>query len=98
MGGLGVVAGRPLASAWECSSAAFVTALLALPMAPIAMRQIPATKPKHRYRHWRRIPASYWQAYIGGYAFDPAGTAGFAAWWLRVVLVLGATGIGVAAL
>jgi hypothetical protein len=79
-------------------SCGLVTTLLVLPMAPIAMRQIPGYEnPNIVIVTGAEYLRQNWQAYIGGYAFDPASMAGFAAWWLWVVLVLGATGIGVAA-
>lgn len=71
--------------------------LLVLPMLPIAMRQIPdyenpnITIPSAIDYLWQN-----WQAYTGGYAFDPGMLGGSGTLWLWAVLGVGAIGLGVA--
>jgi mannosyltransferase len=84
---LGVLAGCGLAMV-----------LLTLPMAPIALRQIPDYEnPNITLVTGAEYLQQNWQAYIGGYAFDPAMLAGFASWWLWLVLLLAGAGIATAA-
>ena len=71
--------------------------VLVLPVAPIALRQIPRyenpniTIPTVSEYLWQN-----WQAYLGGYAFDPALLGGAGLWWLWVTLALGVSGLAVA--
>ena len=72
--------------------------LLVLPMAPIALRQIPDYEnPNIAIVTGVEYLRQNWQAYIGGYAFDSAMLAGYAPWWLWSVWLLGSVGVGVAA-
>ena len=72
-----------------CSSAAeLAMTLLVLPMAPIALRQIPDYEnPNITIVTGAEYLRQNWQAYIGGYAFDSAMLAGYAPWWLWSVLL-----------
>lgn len=72
--------------------------LLVVPVAPIALRQIPdyanpnitiPTIPDYLWQNW--------QAYLGGYAFDPALLASNGVIWLWVVLGVAAVGLVLAA-
>lgn len=71
------------------------TALLIAPIIPIALRQIPdyanpnLTIPTLADYLWQN-----WQAYLGGYAFDPVFFGGNGVLWLWAVLVIGGSGIG----
>ncbi|MDQ3249918.1 MAG: hypothetical protein M3Q45_12025, partial [Chloroflexota bacterium] len=73
------------------------TALLIAPLAPIALRQIPTyanpnlTVPTLRAYLWQN-----WQAYLGGYAFDPALLNGNGLTWLWISLGLLITGLALA--
>lgn len=72
--------------------------LLVLPMAPIALRQIPDYEnPNITIVSVAEYLRQNWQAYAGGYAFDGAMLAGYATWWLWGVLLLAAAGLGTAA-
>jgi hypothetical protein len=74
---------------------ALATALLVAPIVPVALRQIPdyanpnLTIPTIGDYLWQN-----WQAYLGGYAFDPAFLGGSGVIWLWGVLVIGVLGIG----
>lgn len=71
------------------------TALLVAPIIPIALRQIPdyanpnLTIPTIRDYLWQN-----WQAYLGGYAFDPTFLQGNGVIWLWAVVAIGGLGIG----
>ena len=72
--------------------------LLVLPMAPIALRQIPDyANPNITIVSVAEYLRQNWQAYAGGYAFDGALPAPYAAWWLWGTLLLAAAGMGIAA-
>ncbi len=72
--------------------------LLVLPMAPIALRQIPDYEnPNITIVSAAEYLRQNWQAYVGGYAFDGALPAQYAAWWLWGTLLLAAAGLGIAA-
>jgi hypothetical protein len=83
--------GRQLATVVACGLA--MTVLVA-PVAPIALRQIPRyenpnlTIPTVGDYLWQN-----WQAYIGGYAFDPALLANNGLLWLWITLALGGLGL-----
>ena len=73
--------------------------LLVLPMAPIALRQIPGYEnPNITIVSVAEYLRQNWQAYAGGYAFDGALLGGYATWWLWGVLLLAAVGLGAAAI
>jgi hypothetical protein len=78
--------------AWLLSGMA--TAALLLPIAPIALRQIPGyanpnlTVPTP----WEFLRLN-WQAYVGGYAYDPALGGDWGDAWLGLVVALLATGL-----
>lgn len=75
------------------AAAGGATLLLALPAAPIALRQIPGyanpnlTVPSLRDYLWQN-----WAAYIGGYAYSTELFGGYAVLWLWLVLALAAVG------
>ncbi len=72
--------------------------LLVLPLAPIALRQIPDyANPNITIVSVAEYLRQNWQAYVGGYAYDNALLEGYAAWWLWGVLLLAAVGLGTAA-
>ena len=72
--------------------------LLVLPMAPIALRQIPDyANPNITIVSAAEYLRQNWQAYAGGYAFDGALPAQYAPWWLWGTLLLAAAGLGIAA-
>ena len=72
--------------------------LLVLPMAPIALRQIPDyANPNITIVSAAEYLRQNWQAYAGGYAFDGALPAQYAPWWLWGTLLLAAGGLGIAA-
>lgn len=73
--------------------------LLVLPVAPIALRQIPGyenpniaivTTPEYLRQNW--------QAYLGGYAYDPAMLGGFADAWLWGATIIASVGILIGAM
>jgi len=68
--------------------------LLVLPIAPIALRQIPGYEnPNIAIVGVDEYLRQNWHAYLGGYAFDPALLGGFGEIWLWGALVV--AGIGV---
>lgn len=68
--------------------------LLVLPVAPIALRQIPDyANPNLTIPTPLEYLAANWRGYLGGYAFDPALLAGNGDLWLWTVLGLGAVGL-----
>jgi hypothetical protein len=68
--------------------------LLVLPVAPIALRQIPGYEnPNIAIVTAAEYLRQNWQAYLGGYAYDPALLGGFGNLWLWGVLII--AGIGV---
>ena len=68
--------------------------LLLLPIAPIALRQIPGyANPNLVVPTLSDYLAQNWRAYVGGYAYDPALGNGLAPMWLWLVLVVGTVGI-----
>ncbi|MEZ4865292.1 MAG: glycosyltransferase family 39 protein [Caldilineaceae bacterium] len=70
-----------------------MTALVA-PVTPIALRQIPTyANPNLVVPSLRDYLQQNWQAYIGGYAYDPAFLGGWGNGWLWAVLVLLLTGL-----
>ncbi|HXF64469.1 MAG TPA: glycosyltransferase family 39 protein [Caldilineaceae bacterium] len=74
-------------------SCGLATALLALPVAPIALRQIPGyANPNLAVPGMADYLRQNWQAYIGGYAFTPELGQGLGNLWLVVVLALGLGG------
>jgi len=85
---------RQLGVAFLCGLAMTV---LVLPVAPIALRQIPGyenpniTIPTIGDYLWQN-----WQAYIGGYAFDPTMLANNGALWLWAVLAVAGVGVLIA--
>ena len=82
---------RQLTVAFTCGLA---MTLLVAPVAPIALRQIPRyanpnlTIPTVGEYLWQN-----WQAYIGGYAFDPALLAGNGLGWLWLALTVAGAGV-----
>ena len=71
--------------------------LLVLPVAPIALRQIPGyANPNITIPTPLEYLAANWQGYLGGYAFDPALLQGNATLWLWTMLALGAAGLALA--
>ncbi len=70
-----------------------MTALVA-PVAPIALRQIPRYEnPNLTIPTFGEYLGQNWQAYIGGYAFDPTLLAGNGLLWLWATLALGGVGL-----
>jgi hypothetical protein len=72
--------------------------ILCLPMLPIVLRQVPGYENPNiaivtvgEYLHQN------WQAYLGGYAFDPSSVWGSAPAWLWLVLAVTAGGLAIAA-
>jgi hypothetical protein len=76
---------------WLACGAA--TALLVLPAAPIALRQIPGyANPNLVVPSVLEYLRQNWQAYLGGYAFAPELGGGMGRVWLLAVLILGLGG------
>ncbi len=68
--------------------------LLLLPLAPVALRQIPDYEnPNITIPSVATYLVQNWQAYIGGYAFDAALPAGRSGLWLLLVLGIAAFGL-----
>ncbi len=68
--------------------------LLFLPIAPIALRQIPGYQnPNITVVTLGEYLRQNWQAYLGGYAYDPGLLMGFADLWLWGVLFIAALGL-----
>jgi hypothetical protein len=87
--------GRQLAVVVGCGLA---MTLLVLPMAPIALRQIPDYEnPNIAIVSGGEYLRQNWQAYLGGYAFDPMLVWGSGSLWLGLVLALAAVGLVLAA-
>lgn len=71
-----------------------LTTLLVLPVAPIALRQIPDYEnPNIAIVSAGEYLWQNWQAYMGGYAYDGSLLAGNGALWLWAVLAVGAIGL-----
>ena len=71
--------------------------LLVAPIAPIAMRQIPVyANPNLVVPSVASYLTQNWQAYWGGYAFEPSLVQGWAGAWLWVAAALGVIGLGLA--
>jgi hypothetical protein len=67
----------------------FVTTLLVLPILPIAMRQIPVyANPNLTVPTIGSYLTQNWQAYWGGYAFEPTLASGMVTPWLWVCVAL----------
>jgi hypothetical protein len=74
------------------------TALLLLPLAPVALRQIPTyANPNLTVPTLGEYLRLNWQAYIAGYAFDPAAWGSWANVWLAGVFLLLVVGLAVQA-
>ncbi|MBK8046889.1 MAG: hypothetical protein IPK16_07060 [Anaerolineales bacterium] len=70
--------------------------LLASPILPIALRQLPEYEnPNITIPSIGDYLQQNWQAYLGGYAFDPALLAGQGTLWLWTVLALAVVGAGI---
>ncbi|MFN3331960.1 MAG: hypothetical protein ACK47M_05565, partial [Caldilinea sp.] len=68
--------------------------LLVLPVAPIALRQIPGYEnPNIAIVTASEYLRQNWQAYLGGYAYDPAMLGGFADAWLWGAAIIASVGI-----
>jgi hypothetical protein len=70
------------------------TAILLLPMLPIALRQIPTyANPNLTVPTVAEYLSQNWQGFLAGYAFDPAALAGRAVGWLWLTLLLFVVGL-----
>lgn len=70
------------------------TGLLLLPLAPIALRQIPGyANPNLTVVGAGDYLRQNWQAYLGGYAFDPTQANGLASLWLGGVAAVALAGL-----
>ncbi len=68
--------------------------LLVLPIAPIALRQIPDYEnPNIAIVTAAEYLRQNWQAYLGGYAYDPALLGGFADAWLWGIAIIAVVGL-----
>ena len=88
---------------WRLLRAMFLTGLgsllLVLPLAPIALRQIPDyANPNLIVPSAASYLAQNWQAYVGGYAFTPELLASQGSAWLSASLAICAAGLAVAAI
>ena len=82
---------RLLVAMFVCGAA---TALLVAPVAPIAMRQIPVyANPNLTIPTVASYLTQNWQAYWGGYAFEPTLGQGLAQSWLWVAVLLASGGL-----
>lgn len=86
------------ADRWRQIGVVFVHGLLmtlcVLPVTPIALRQIPGYEnPNIAIVSAGEYLVQNWQAYLGGYAYDPALLGGFANVWLWGVLIVAAIGL-----
>lgn len=82
---------RQLRTLFACGLAMVV---LLLPIIPIALRQIPTyANPNLVVPTIADYLRQNWQAYWGGYAFDPAFLGGYGMWWLGAALVFFVTGL-----
>lgn len=82
---------RRLRTAFVCGLAGL---LLALPAAPLALRQIPDyANPNLVVPSLADYLRQNWVAYLGGYAFDPALLGGQGLLWLRAALAVLAGGL-----
>ncbi len=82
---------RQLGTVFVCGLAMTV---LVLPVAPIALRQIPGyANPNITIPTVGEYLSQNWQAYLGGYAFDPALLANQATLWLWLVLAVSTVGV-----
>jgi hypothetical protein len=74
--------------------AGVATVLMLLPLAPIAVRQIPTyANPNLTVPSVSAYLVANVQGHLAGYAWDAARIAGWAPWWLWSVLVLSAIGL-----
>ena len=89
--------GERLRELGAAAATGITVTLLVLPVAPIAMRQIPGyanpnlVVPSVADYLWQN-----WQAYVGGYAFTPESLGGFGTVWLWVVFAMFMIGASIA--
>ncbi|MEX1019896.1 MAG: hypothetical protein WDZ49_09575 [Litorilinea sp.] len=82
-----------LRSVLENFGAGFAVLILASPILPIALRQIPTyANPNLIVPSVGQYLADNWRAYWGGYAVDGTSMAAWADYWLVVILLLGGVG------